>query len=343
MRVTIKDIARLANVSTTTVSRVINNKDEGVGSETRKRIQQIIKDLNYKPSSLARGLVTKKTKSIGLVLPDITNPFFPDLARGVEDYSVNKGYNAFLCNSDNNGEKEKIYINALMEKHVDGLVITSTHNLEEKHILELMENKIPIVILDRRFKSKDLHGVYTDNFSGAYEAVRYLIQNGHKSIGCITGPLDTSISKERFEGYKKALKDNGIKYNDRFIVQSNFKIDGGIKASEELLKNKEITAIFACNDLMAYGVYKTARKLKLNVPEDISVIGFDDISLSQIVTPTLTTVSQPVYEMGYEAAKMLISLIEGKVLKRKVKKLSTKLVVRESTTKKGIQGDVKLD
>lgn len=334
MRVTIKDIARLANVSTTTVSRVINNKDEGVGSETRKKIQDIIKELNYKPSSLARGLVTKRTKSIGLVLPDITNPFFPDLARGVEDYSVNKGYNAFLCNSDNNAEKEKRYINALMEKHVDGLIITSTHNLEEEHILELMENKIPIVILDRRFKSKDLHGVYTDNFSGAYEAVKYLIQNGHKSIGCITGPLDTSISRERLEGYKKALTDNGIEYDDRLIVQSDFKIDGGMNASQELLKNKEITAVFACNDLMAYGVYKTAKKLKLSVPDDISIIGFDDISLSQIVTPTLTTVSQPIYEMGYEAAKMLISLIEDKKLKRKIKKLSTNLVVRESTAKK---------
>ena len=332
MAVTIKDIAKLANVSITTVSRVINNKSEGVSEETRNRILQLVKELGYQPNAIARGLVTKKTKTIGLIIPDISNPFFPDLARGVEDSAHIYGYNVFLCNTDDNLEKESEYINALKEKYVDGIIFTSSSIPKHEHIMELVKSGIPIVIMDRRVDSEDIYGVFLDNYEGGYIATKHLIDLGHKKIGCITGPLYTKSAKERLEGYKKALVENGMDVDERLIFEGDYKINSGIIGTEKLLGNNEnVTAIFACNDLMAYGAYKTIRSYGYKIPDDISIVGFDDIQLSQILEPQLTTIKQPAYDMGLTAARMLIKLVEGKKLKKKIINFKPQLIIRQST------------
>ncbi|MGB9779554.1 LacI family DNA-binding transcriptional regulator [Caldanaerobacter sp.] len=332
MAVTIKDIARLANVSVTTVSRVINNKPEGVSEETRQKILKLVRELGYQPNAIARGLVTKKTKTIGLIIPDISNPFFPDIARGVEDSAHIYGYNVFLCNTDDNLEKESEYIKALKEKYVDGIIFTSSSIPKHEHIIELVESGIPVVIMDRRVDSENIYGVFLDNYEGGYIATKHLIDLGHEKIGCITGPLHTKSARERLEGYKKALLDSGIKIDEKLIFEGDYKINGGIIGAERLLKdNKDMSAIFACNDLMAYGAYKTIRSFGYKIPDDISVVGFDDIQLSQILEPQLTTIKQPAYDMGLTAARMLIKLIEGKKLKKKIINFRPQLVIRQST------------
>ncbi|EIV99403.1 LacI family DNA-binding transcriptional regulator [Thermoanaerobacter siderophilus] len=330
MAVTIKDIAKLANVSITTVSRVINNKSEGVSEETRNRILQLVKELGYQPNAIARGLVTKKTKTIGLIIPDISNPFFPDIARGVEDSAHIYGYNVFLCNTDDNLEKESEYINALKEKYVDGIIFTSSSIPKHEHITDLIKSGIPVVIMDRRIDSEDIYGVFLDNYEGGYIATKYLIDLGHKRIGCITGPLYISNAIERLEGYKRALVDNEIEVDNRLIFEGDYKINSGIIGAEKLLEH-EVTAIFASNDLMAYGAYKAIRSYGYKIPDDISVVGFDDIQLSQILEPQLTTIRQPAYDMGLTAARMLIKLIEGKKMNKKIANFRPQLIIRQST------------
>jgi len=330
MAVTIKDIAKLANVSITTVSRVINNKTEGVSEETRNRILQLVKELGYQPNAIARGLVTKKTKTVGLIIPDISNPFFPDIARGEEDSAHIYGYNVFLCNTDDNLEKESEYINALKEKYVDGIIFTSSSIPKHEHITDLIKSGIPVVIMDRRIDSEDIYGVFLDNYEGGYIATKYLIDLGHKRIGCITGPLYISNAIERLEGYKRALVDNEIEVDNRLIFEGDYKINSGIIGAEKLLEH-EVTAIFASNDLMAYGAYKAIRSYGYKIPDDISVVGFDDIQLSQILEPQLTTIRQPAYDMGLAAARMLIKLVEGKKLKKKIINFRPQLIIRQST------------
>ncbi|MGB9680444.1 MAG: LacI family DNA-binding transcriptional regulator [Thermoanaerobacteraceae bacterium] len=332
MAVTIKDIAKLANVSITTVSRVINNKTEGVSEETRERILQLVKEYEYQPNAIARGLVTKKTKTLGLIIPDITNPFFPDIARGVEDSAHIYGYNVFLCNTDDNLDKESEYINALKEKYVDGIIFTSSSIPKQEHIKELIKTGIPIVIMDRRIESEDIYGVFLDNYEGGYIATKHLIDLGHKKIGCITGPLYSKSARERLEGYKECLIENGFEYDESVVFEGDYKINSGITGSEKLLNlHKKISAIFACNDLMAYGAYKTIRSRGYKIPDDISIVGFDDIQLSQILEPQLTTIRQPAYDMGLTATRMLIKLIEGEKLNRKIINFKPKLIIRQST------------
>ncbi|HEY8362023.1 MAG TPA: LacI family DNA-binding transcriptional regulator [Tissierellaceae bacterium] len=330
MAVTIKDIAKLANVSIATVSRVINNKPGGVSEETRKRILELVKELGYQPNAIARSLVTKKTKTIGLIIPDISNPFFPDIARGVEDGAYMYGYNVFLCNTDDNLAKESEYINALKEKYVDGIIFTSSSIPKHEHMVALIKSGIPVVIIDRRIDFEDVYGVFVDNYEGGYIATKYLIDLGHRRIACIAGPLHTTTAKDRLEGYKKALMESGISIEEELIFEGDYKINSGIVGAEKVLQHK-ITAIFACNDLMAYGAYKTIKSLGYKIPDDVSVIGFDDIQLSQILEPQLTTIKQPAYDMGLTAASMLIKLVEGQKLNKRVINFKPRLIIRRST------------
>lgn len=332
MGITIKDIAKKAGVSITTVSKVINNKDESISDETRNRVKDIIKELNYQPNALARGLITKKTKTIALVLPDITNPFFPDVARGVEDYSNKHGYNVFLCNTDDNYKKENDYINLLKEKRVDGIIFSSANSGSDKTKF-IHKIDIPLVAIDRAYNENECFGIFTDNLTGGYIAAKHLIDLNHKKIACITGPKEIRNSIERVNGYKKAIIEAGIELDESLIAYSDFKIDGGYKAGIELMKNKDITAIFACNDLMACGVYEAAYDMGLRIPDDISVVGFDDVQIIKALNPKLTTIKQPIYKIGQEAAKMLIKLIENKKINENIINLDVELVTRGSTRK----------
>lgn len=333
MKVTISDIARMANVSKATVSRVINNKPEGVGKETRDNVLRIIEECGFQPSMIARGLVTNKTKSLGLIITDIANSFFPLLVRGVEDYAKKFGYSIFLCNSDNSPKKEKEYIKAFIEKNVDGVILSSSMTETSFHHKILKSKNIPLVLLDRCVDGSDYDAcVFLDNVKGAYLAVNYLIDNGHKNIAFISGTKTAIISLNRLKGYKKALEERNIKVNEDIIVEGNWQIDSGYKRTMELLdQGKEFTAIFAGNDLMAVGAIKALKSRNIKIPEQVEIIGFDNIDLSWIIEPQLSTVGQPAYKMGAKGAQQLINLIEGKKIVNKSIILEPELILRETT------------
>lgn len=334
MSITIKDIAKMANVSIATVSRVINNKAEGIRQDTRERILSIIKEYEYQPNTIARSMITKKTSTIGLVIPDIRNPFFPELVRGVEDFCKTKKYSVFLCNTDGDQKREKEYLNLLKEKNVDGIIYTYAYVGASKRLEDFIDkSKIPIVLLDRGDVANSFSGVYIDNKKAGYLATEHLIGLSHKKIGCITGPDFVQNSQDRLTGYMKALVDNGITVNKQWIKLGNYQLEGGYAAAKKLLTEQEVTAIFAFNDLMAFGVYQAAYELGVRIPEELSIVGFDNIKYNQLLTPKLTTIEQPTYEMGKIAADLLFNQIRiGSKVETKTMYLEPKLIVKESTS-----------
>ncbi|GAQ24816.1 LacI family DNA-binding transcriptional regulator [Tepidanaerobacter syntrophicus] len=329
MSITIKDIAEKAGVSITTVSKIINKKDDDISDKTRNKVLKVIDEYNYIPSALATGLVTKKTNTIGLLLPDISNAFFAELARGVEDGANCEGYNVILCNTDDDPEKENQYLSVLKSKHVDGIVFLSTALSNHGEIRELNSKGFPVIVLDRAFDDEDILAVFIDNVMGGYLATKHLTEFGHEAIGCITGPLKPKLAIQRLEGYKKALKEAHIDFNEELIYEGNFKTKSGELGAKKLLK-AGATAIFASNDMMAYGVYKAVHDEGLSIPYDISVVGFDDIFLSEILSPPLTSVKQPTYEMGIISAAMLIKKIKNEELKQLRVEYKPTLSVRKS-------------
>lgn len=333
MTSTISDIAQRANVSKATVSRVINNKSEGVGEETKQRILDIIKELNYQPSLIARGLVTKRIHSIGLIIPDIANPFFPQLARGAEDSALKRGYNLFLCNSDNSLDKEKIYINAFIKKSVDGVILTSSLSKSNSHYQLLKERDIPFILLDRYIEGMEQEtGVFLDNEEGAYQATNHLLRNGHERIAFISGPFSVTTAWHRFLGFQKAHYDKGISIDYQLVREGEYRLETGREFIEELLaKNIPFSAVFAGNDMIAIGALKALKKHHIKVPGDVEVIGFDNIDLAALIEPALSTVAQPTYDMGALGANMLIDLIEGKEIKENNLHLKPELIFRETT------------
>lgn len=333
MPVTIKDIAKKANVSITTVSRVLNNKAEGIGEATRKRVLEIIDELDYRPNTIARSMVTKQTNTIGLIIPDIRNPFFPELVRGVEDVANQSKYSLFLCNTDGSMEKEAEALKLMREKNVDGIVFTYSYAAMDQLFEELAQKyRIPVVLLDRGLEDETFSGVYTDNQKAGYIATKHLIELSHVRIGCITGPGYIQNSRDRLKGYKRALEEYQISIDERLIKSGEYKMEGGYQAAKALLEESDVTAIFALNDLMAFGVYQAAAELGIHIPNDLSVVGFDNLKYNQLLTPKLTTIDQSVYQMGKEAAQMLLSQIKerGEVEPRNIY-LDPKLIVRESS------------
>ncbi len=330
MGITIKDIAREAGVSITTVSRVLNNKPD-VSEETKDRITTLIDQLGYNPNSIARGLVLQKTYTIGLIIPDITNPFFPEVARGIEDAARQLGYSVIFYNTDNHINEEKKAIEVLKGKQVDGLIVSlSIDNKEE--LIKLNQEDFPVVQIDRKAGFNQSTAVTIDNRLSAYKATAYLVRLGHKKIGHLTGDLHTLTAQERLEGYKDALKEHGLEIKKEWILYGNYTKDPVRDEIKALLKKQDRpTAIFAANDLMATAVYKAVHECGLNIPEDISIVGHDNIELSSLVTPALTTMTQPKYKMGKLAAIFLIKDIEGKTYKHKDIVLDTELVERDST------------
>ena len=331
MSVTIKDIAKIAGVSIATVSKVVNNKDFDISEGTRARVQKIIDEQNYRPNSLARSMITKTTKTVGLIIPDVRNPFFTDLARGAEDSAKERGYSLLFCNSDDVLGKEIEYINTLVEKQVDGIVLAGSIN-RNKAVEENFNISVPIVSLDRKVYFKGIKAtVEIDNITGAYDAIQYLIKIGHQNILFLSGQEEVEVSKDRLKGYKKALKENHIPFHPEYVVFGLYKSEFGYQYLMENQLPKEITAIFCGNDLIALGAIKALKSKKIKVPKDISIIGFDDISLASINTPELTTVKQPSYEYGFIAVQRLIEIIEGVTHLEDKFEIKTELIVREST------------
>ncbi|NOU94723.1 substrate-binding domain-containing protein [Paenibacillus sp. LMG 31456] len=321
----IKDVAKLAGVSVATVSRVLNDKGY-VGQSTREKVEKAIKELNYKPNEIARSLFKKQSNTIGLIVPDIMNPFFPELARAVEDMATKLGYNVILCNSDENREKEQAYLDVLKQNYVNGIIVSS-NTLTAEQIGEL---NIPIVSIDREI-SKGLPTIVVENKKGAIIATRFLKNKGCKRIGHIRGTYGVVNAEERCEGYTDVVAEEPW-FRKSYIVNGNYDMESSVEATRELLcLHPEIDGIFAANDIMAMGAIKAAYQLGKKVPEELAIIGFDGITISTIMTPELTTIAQPIYEMGELATTILVSLMEQQSIEKTYYTLDIELIERKST------------
>ena len=330
LKVTIKDIAREAGVSVTTVSRVINNKPD-VSDKTKEKVLKIIDEFNYNPNSVARGLVMQKTHTIGLIIPDISNPFFPDIAKAIEDKAQKLGYSVILFNTDNHLEREKKGVDLFKSKQVDGLVVSLS--LGNENILkDLKKRNYPVVQIDRAVLNHLYPLISIDNKKSAYEIVQFLIKKGHKKIAHITGDLNTTTARDRLAGYKKALHDFDIEIDEELIIEGDYSKKAGLEGAKKLLKIKiSPTAVFTANDLTAAGVYNAVFAEGLKIPEDRAVAGHDDIDLASLLRPALTTMSQPKYSIGERAVTVLMKMINSdRELKIDDQILSTNLIIRES-------------
>jgi type I pullulanase len=290
MAVTLKFLSEKANLSTTTVSLILNGKNVRVSEAKKKRVLQLAKEYNYIPNSLAVGLVTKKTKTIGLIIPDISNIFFAEIAKNIEQEANLKGYSVILCNTNDKLSEEIKYANLLFSKGVDALVICPAIEAVDRfdYINKYIDARKGVIVFDRFFSGMLCSSVITDNLNGSIDAVKYLIKKGHTKIGCITGPLNSYSARLRIEGYRKALQDANIEINEDLIVAGDYKFESGYHQGLKIME-KDITAVFVCNDLMAYGFYHAAKKLGKKIPHDISIIGFDDLLFSSMLDVPLTS------------------------------------------------------
>lgn len=327
---TIKDVAALAGISYTTVSHVLN-KSRPVSEPVRLKVEAAIAELDYVPSAVARSLKARSTATIGLLVPNSVNPYFAELARGIEDGCERNGYCVILCNSDDNPKKQRSYLRVLLEKRIDGLIVASVG--EDSDLQgSLARVRTPMVIVDRAVEGVEADLVRIDHELGAYLATRHLLELGHRDIAYIGGPASTSVAQLRQAGFQRALSEAQIAVTDEWIVSSDFTSLGGYAAAAQLLDGRRPTAIFAANDMIGIGVLRAAAERNINVPGELSVIGFDDIQLSRYVFPALTTVGQSIRELGESAAALLLSRIakplQGVPEQRIV---APKIVLREST------------
>jgi DNA-binding LacI/PurR family transcriptional regulator len=328
MRTSIKDIARIAGVSVSTVSFALNNKP-GVSDATRLKIQSVAEKLNYKPSNIARSLVTKKTRSVGLIIPDISEVFYGTLAKIIQDALNEDGYRLILCNSESNPEKEASCLDLLTESGADGIIMVPCSINNAEKILNIM---LPTVFLDSFIEGMNVSHVGIDNEKAGYRVTEILIGLGHSRIACIAGPAGFSSSNARIRGYQRALKGSRISANDLYIKYTDWTVEGGFRATKELICLKDTpTAIFVTGDTCAIGVFEALFKSGLHVPGDIAVIGFDDMKFSSFLKVPLTTVRQPMRDMGTEAVLLLLKQIAaGEGAGRKETILDTEIVIRES-------------
>jgi LacI family transcriptional regulator len=333
-RVTINDVAKRAGVSKSTVSHVIN-ATRFVEVATKDKVVQAIQELGYRPSGIARSLVSRRTKTAGLLISDVSNPYYPDVILGVEEVALANDYSIFLCNTGYDLERGMAYIQSLIDKSVDGILFMSS-SMSLEMVQEAVKNQIQAVVLDWGFPQiEELAVTLTINFrQGIREAIKHLVGLGHKHIAHVSGPLDLWTSRVRRDEFVSALETFGLDPRDALIIEGNLRIDGGRKALQSIMQfQPRPTAVFAANDLTALGIIWAAREYGLTLPEQLSVVGLDDIDLSSKVNPTLTTVALPRSETGKLAMSTLLDLIEhaNNVDKRKLE-VGTHLVVRHSTT-----------
>lgn len=325
---TIKRIAELAKVSSATVSKILNGKDQYISEATRQRVLEIVDREGYIPNGIAKSLKMKRTKTLGIIMPDVMNLFFSELARGVEDAAEKSGYSVILCNSDNKESKEAKYTQILQEKMVDGIILAASENSESK---SLVKCNIPMVLLDRDIDIDGKIGrIVVDNEGGAYNATNFLIKKGCKNVGIISADSKNKPSAQRLKGYEKALLDGGLEVDEQKIFLQSYTIESGYMGALALMERTYIDGIYCGNDLIAIGAIRAIKEKNIKIPEEIKIIGFDDISISQYIDPPLTTIKQPIYEMGKEAVKMLIGIIEKKDIEM-TKVLKTTIVERESS------------
>jgi DNA-binding LacI/PurR family transcriptional regulator len=331
MSVTIREVARQARVSTATVSRVLNGSGP-VAEATRRRVTEAVARLAYEPNAVARSLVSAATHTIGILLPDISNPFFPELVKGVQLLADDRRYTLLLLNTEGDSTREASALSTLRGKRVDGLVMVGLSAGPEQ-VGEMLGTDIPVVVLDRAMRPGTYTVVRLDHARGAAMAMEHLLGLGHRKIAYIAGPRGLELSRQRIGAYRTALREAGLDVDPRLVLGGDFTEVGGSAAAEQLLASRiAFTAVFAANDLSAIGAIRALRTHGRRVPEDVSVIGFDDIHLAGYVTPALTTIRQPTYAMGRRAAELLIDAIEGAgSLTPQTVLFQPELVVREST------------
>lgn len=331
-RSTIIDVARHAGVSIATVSHVLN-QTHYVSKELRLRVKKAIRELNYRPNYIGRCLRKGKSGTVALIVPDIADPFFPEVTRGVEDFLGEHAYNLFLCNTDENPSKELLYLEIIESRQVDGIIIAPT--ISQKDTISTLEKiRKPVVIIDRGLSGVNFDQVFSDNVGGAYKAINHLLHLGHRRIGIIVPRSKIITIVDRLKGYKIALEEYGVKMDEDLISEGCFGIKGGYEATKTLLKkNSDISAILSTNDSMTLGAMLLLKEKSIKCPEDLSIVSFDDPPWTRAFTPTLTVVAQQTYQMGCEAARLLWSKLSSKSEKKEVRKikLDTSLRIREST------------
>lgn len=327
---TIADIAKAVGVSRATVSLALNGKP-GVAPETRRQVLKTAKKLSYKPNALAKGLVLRRTETLGVIIPDISSPFYAELVRGVEQEASANGYHLILCTTAGKLSKEELYLRLLGERRVDGMILMTPRG-DEEVIRQLQSEEFPLVVADRDVQAADgVVEVIVDNLHGALIAMEYLIGLGYRRIGFIGGTPTLQASRDRLRGYQLAIHEHGLPFQDDWVCTGDFLKEGGYRCMKELISiEPPLDAVFAASDLMAIGAIQAIREVGKRVPDDIAIVGFDDIPLAAHFDPPLTTVRQPMAEMGAMACRLLLQLIRGEeILERKVI-LQTELIVRGS-------------
>lgn len=330
MKTTIYDVAKKAGVSISTVSRVINNTGR-ISAKTKKRVLDVIEQLGYQPSVVASALTGKRTRTIGLIIPDVANPFFAELARRVEDRGRELGFNLLMCNTDNNPDTEDMYLSLLRQKSVDGIII-GTNARNHRVLRELLEENLPVALIAQDIPELMIDVVAVDDYLGGYQAAQHLVSLGHKRIAILVGNMNRTSDKYRLEAFRQALEDHGLELTEELVIRTDYSREDGKRAARELLTSpKRPTAIFACFDFLAIGVYQAAKELGLRIPDDVSVVGFDNTILASIVDPPLTTIAQPIDEMGRQVMDLLVREIEGDKKTKQRIILPPELIIRQST------------
>jgi LacI family transcriptional regulator len=340
--ITIKDIARALNLSTSTVSRALRNSYE-INNETKKLVLEYAEKMNYRPNPIALSLRDSKSKSIGVIIPEIANNFFSQLINGIESIAYNMGYHVVIFQSHESYEREVANTNYLVSRKVDGLLVSlSSLTTDLTHFEELLEKGMPIVFIDRVPKNVDTHKIVVDNFFGSYQATEHLIKTGRKKIAHLTSPFYLSITMERLDGYRQALEDNGIPFDESYVKYCHH---GGMMTSEnetavqELLDMPEPPdAIFTASDRLTTSCLSVLHQKHIRIPEEIAVVGFTNTGIADLLNPPLTAVVQPALDMGHQATELLIRLIEHpkKPTIFETRSLKTSLIIRESTASKTV-------
>ncbi len=326
---TIKDVAREAKVSVATVSRVLN-KHENISLKTKITVKKAIDKLNYEPNMLGRNLRRSKSGMILALMPSISNPFYAQIVEGIEDIATRNNYTVLICGTDSNVDKENLYFNLLKQKLIDGVIMMNT--LQEPEVINALAKKYPIIQCSEYSEEVDIPFISIDNKKASYDAIKFLVKLGHKDIALINSDEGFLYARRRKEGYMEALKESGIAIREEFVEQVGLGFDNGRRMVKRLLKlKKPPTAIFAVSDILAIGAIKEIHESKLRVPEDIAVIGFDNVDFASISTPSLTTIAQPMYQIGCEATKMLLRRINDIDAPIDNIILDYNLIIREST------------
>lgn len=340
MRSTLKDVAEATGFSVSSVSLVLNGRPNRISKESREKILLAARALDYHPNQAAVSLITHRSNTIGLIIPDITNMFFAQLAKGAETRSSELGYCLVLCNTNDDPEKDMEYLNVLLDRGADGILLVSayrpgTESSGSTPSEKLLQEK-PVVLVDRNAErlvdSGRFSGVFSDNELGGYLATKHLLSLGHRKIGCITGPMGAVSSRNRLFGYIRALQEADLTFDGSLVREGNYHIDTGAEFGRQLIDDG-VTAIFACNDMMAYGVYRAAIEKGVDIPGKLSVVGYDDLPFSEIAEPPLTSVSQSAYEMGVEAVDKMIIRIKHPEEPTRIVTMEPGLIVRKSTAK----------